>query len=343
MKLIPVVLIAGIAWLGAGSGCGGCSGDGVTDCQVQRHPESSLVYPGARDVSTQMHGENNGRNFIQNVAPTPAYAEIQFHTGDGPDRVIDWYDRQLKTRGWEDARSSGSGRYWQRGTSEQASIWRETYLQGAPYDFRYSLRSSRFPPLGPAAFPIGDPVSVEAVQSRDAGIQDYFGVTATADGAAATTEWSSIDFAYDALRLASRAESEQVAPPRAAYRLLTFQIPEYYDKPERMDQQGHLEKSALQILYEQGFKQLIAYTTSVAGVSADEFIDVRGDREVYELAIGYGPVRQTTYRGAGGVTLSALYRVATVSVVYAILPRLCGTGNPDCISLVPAPNSAVGP
>ena len=329
--------------LGAsGPACLVCTGDGVTDCQVQKHQEAGLVYPGTKDVNIQLHGESNGQNFIENVDPTPAYADIQFHSADGPDKVLDWYDRQLKARGWEDARSYGSGRYWQRGSNEQASVDRLTYLKDVPYDFRYWLRSSRFPPLGPAAFPIGDPVSVEAVQSRAVGIQDYFGAKPTADSAAATRQWSTIDFVYDAVRLASGADSEQMTPPRAAYRLLTFQLPEYYDQPERMDPQGHLLKSALELLYEQGFRQVTVSTTTLGGLSADEYIEVRGDREVYELAIGYGPVRQTSYFDANRGSVTAPYRVASVSVVYSILPRLCNVINPDCLALVPTPNSAVG-
>jgi hypothetical protein len=68
---------------------------------------------------------------------------------------------------------------------------------------------------------------------------------------------------------------------------------------------------------------------------------------VYEFAIAYGPVQTASYfryaNNPDSGTLTAPYRVATISTVYAILPRLCDVGNADCIALVPAPNSAVGP
>ena len=342
MRVVTLLLLL-LAAAVAGPACiVGCSGDGITDCQVKTHAEANLVYPGASDVKKQAQGENSGQGWIENVDPTPAYADTQFRSADSPDRVIDWYDRQLKARGWEDAQTFGYGRYWQRGGNEEASINPSGLLQAGPYDFRYSLLSSRFPALGPAASPIGDPVSVDAVKTRAAGIQDYFGTKYTEDSASASRKWSTVDFAYSTVRLASEAASEQASPARAAYRLITFQIPEYYDQPERMDSQGHLLTDSLHLLQAQGFKQLTVLKTTVAGAWADEYIETRGDHEVYELALGYGGVLQASYSDPNRGTLTAPYRVATVSAVYAILPKACSNDRPDCVELVPNPSSAAG-
>lgn len=324
---IPVMAVLLLTAAAGDPACIGCSGDGITDCQVQKHAEASLVYPGATGVTAQVKGEDNGQTWFENLSPTPAHADVQFHTSDAPSAVYAWYDQWLKTHAWEDAQTTGDGRYWQRGGNEQASINRLTYLKDSPYDFLYSLLSSRFPPNPPAAIQIGDPVSAAAVLSRDAGIQDYFGLKPTDNAAEAKRQWHESDFAYYALRMASRAEPEQASPPRAAYRLLTFQVAEY-------GIEGHLLSSALGTLDQQGFRRLANYTTTIAGAPADEYLEARGDREVYEIAIGYGPVTHG---------LSTSYRVATVSVVYAILPKACSAANPDCVNLAPAPNSAVGP
>ena len=334
----------------AGPACLVCTGDGVTDCQVGKHAEATLVYPGAHNVNTDLRGENNGQSWIQPVSPTPAYADIQFNSSDTTDKVIDWYDRWLKARGWEDAQTGGFGRYWQRGSREQASIDLLTYLKNVPYDFRYTLLSNRFDALGPAATPIGDPVNVAAVKTRHAGIQDGLGLHEvtyhTRDAEEAAKSWATTDQAIVVIRMASTSDSEQSAPPRAAFSLQTFQAPEYYNQPERNDPQGHLVTGTQKQLRQSGWRLLSSTSTSLAGVPADDYVFARGDHDVYEFAIGYGPVQATSYfryvNNPGSGTLTAPYRVATISVVYAILPRLCSVNNPDCIALVPAPNSAVG-
>ena len=335
----------------SGPACLVCTGDGVTDCQVGKHPEASLVYPGASNVNTELRGESNGQSWIEPVSPTPAYADIQFNSSDTTYKVIAWYDRWLKARGWEAAQTEGVGRYWQRGTNEQASIELLTYLKNVPYDFRYPLLSNRFEALGPPAAPIGDPVNVAAVTTRHVGIQDGFGLHEVAyntrDAEDAAKSWATTDPAFAVIRLASTSGSEQNAPPRAAFSLQTFQAPEYYNEPERNDRQGHFVTSTQQVLSQEGFRQLSRTSTSLAGVPADYYVLARGDREVYEFAIGYGPVQTASYfryaNNPASGTLTAPYRVTTVSAVYAILPKLCNVNNPDCIALVPAPNSAVGP
>jgi len=335
----------------SGPACLVCTGDGVTDCQVGKHPEASLVYPGASNVNTELRGENSGQNWIQSVSPTPAYADIQFNSSDTTYKVVDWYDRWLKARGWEDAQVGGAGRYWQRGSNEQASIYLLTYLKNVPYDFRYALESNRFEANRPPAAPIGDPVDVAAVTTRPEGIQSGFGLHEvpyhTRDAEEAAKSWATTDMAFVVIRMASTSDSEQTAPPRAAFSLQTFQAPEYYDQPERNDPEGHFVSGTQDTLRQAGWRQLSSASTSLAGVPGDEYVFARGDREVYEFAIAYGPVQIASYfrytNNPDSGTLTAPYRVATISAVYAILPRLCSVGNADCIALVPSPNSAVGP
>jgi hypothetical protein len=99
-------------------------------------------------------------------------------------------------------------------------------------------------------------------------------------------------------------------------------------------------------VYSEGFRQLSKQGTTLKGQPAVEFTYGRGDREVYELAIAYGPVLSTTFlrtvNNPVNGTWTAPYRVATISIVYAILPRACTATQADCLVLVPSPNAAIG-
>jgi hypothetical protein len=349
-------LLAALALGASGPACGICTGSGITNCQVSAHAEASLVYPGATTVSSSVAGENNGQNFIQNTSPTPAQAAIEFTSADTPDKVMVWYDNWLKARSWQDARFNGEGRYWQRGGNEQISIDLPLYRKDLPprvitYDYTYQLFSSRFPALNPAADPITEPVTVGAVSSRDVGITKYGGdeVTYGTPNASAIEEsWSTTGWIDTVVLLAARADAEQVAPPRAAYRLRILQLPEYFNEPayQGTDPEGNLLTQQQTFMYAEGFRLVVSGSTTLQGQPAVEFTYRRGDREVYELAIAYGPVLSTTFlrtvNNPVNGTWTAPYHVATISIVYAILPMACDAIQADCLALVPSPNAAIG-
>ena len=313
------------------------------------------MYPGARTLESSVHGEDNGENFIEDVAPTAAHAAIRFTTLDTPDRVISWYDAWLKAHGWEDARNGAPGRTWQRGSREQVTIDVPTYLHYLPkvtYDYSYRLLSSRFAPLPAAASPITDPVGVEAVDTRDAGVVPFayrFFAYGSAEATAEEQRWSSDGWIRDGIRMAKQSDAESTAPRRAAYRLETFQVPEYENTPQKQgdDPPGYLITVMRDELYQEGFLQISAGHTTLKGVRAVQYTYARGDREVYELAVGYGPDLSATYNrtvnNPANGQYTAKYRVATISLVYSILPKMCRTTDPDCVALAPAPDLAVGP
>jgi hypothetical protein len=359
-KLFWTAILGLLAGASVTSSCiassGTCSGDGVTTCQISQHAEAKLVYPGSRTVRNSVKGESSGDNFIEPTGPTPARVDVEFTTRDTPDKVIAWYDGWLKAHRWADTGPYG-GRSWQRGDREVFVIDVPVYRHDLPadvvtYDYSYVLYSSRFAPLSPALPAIRDPVSVEDVTTRNVGITKYgrdeyrYGTIEAAF--AEKSLWPSNGSIYSAILITESQDSEESQPARAAYRLRALEVPEYYDQPQEQvsDQRGHLLTEQKTRMYEEGFRLLSESATTLIGTSAVELKYGREDREVYTVAIAYGPDLKATYPRTGYAdtgSFTAPYRVATIAVAYAILPKSCTVTRNECLALVPDLSSAFSP
>jgi hypothetical protein len=172
----------------------------VTAWQLRLHPESSLTYPHAYRAGSYQKDEDdaNGWFRIENTGPSPAAAETQFYTADSVDKVVAWYEQWLSGRGWIDVVVQGGGsRGWNRGTNEEFNLGCGHQSDSADLwcDAQYYILSARFTLSYASAPPLGDPVSLAAVEQRQVGrlllVSPHFGPWAS--------KWSAADNARFAL------------------------------------------------------------------------------------------------------------------------------------------------
>jgi hypothetical protein len=335
LLVIAIGAVAGWYFFAGGNGR-------VTAWQLRLHSESSLTYPNSYRAGSYLKDEDdaNGWFRIENTDPTPAVAETQFYTPDSVDKVVAWYEQRLSPRGWADVVVQGDGsRRWDRGTNEEFGITCGHQSDSADLwcDVQYYILSPRFTQSYPPAAPLGDPVSLAAVQQRQVGLAAVGATTAdppdgTAEASAARQNWPS--FSGAGLRccgipviLRDVSAAQQGSPTLSAYHAITLQAVEY-DVPslhEVSQTFGHISSDMKFELEYSGFVQAGSESTLLFGQRADAFEFIRDDREALFYAMSYGPALHFPNSGYS-------YRVATLSVIYDVAPKGCSPARYECLS-----------
>ena len=316
----------------------------ITTFQLRLHPESSLTYPHSYRAGSYQQDEDdaNGWFRIENTGPSPAVAETQFYTADSVDKVVAWYEQWLSGHGWVDVVVQGDGsRRWNRGTNEELNVGCGHQSDSADLwcDVQYYILSARFRIAYPSAPPLGDPVSLAAVEQRQVGLAAVGATTAdprdgTAEASAARLNWPAMDGA--GLRccgtpviVMNASAAEQVSPSLSAHHAISLQAMEY-DVPSQYDIGRKFGQISMEMKFDleySGFIQVTSEPTLLFGQTADAFEFKRDDREFVFYAISFGPVVHTPNSGYS-------YRVTTLSVIYDVAPKACSAAKADCIDVL---------
>ena len=322
----------------AGAACTSSTGSGyVTVQEIQRHPEASLTYPGATNVTHMSDSElDTPDTFGQ--GPRPASTTTRFYTQDRIDRVIAWYDAWLSAHGWMDAVEQGNGnRRWERTRSE------EFYVDCSYQDpdgrrvclAAYTLRSPRFGAKVAPAPAFGDPVAEATVRSRSVGLEAVEGglqylsgppipMEGTPAAQAARARWPQGVCCASPVMLDDSAMAE--SPTRSAYHATLLEVAEYNRPDVSGGAFGNIERKEMLNLENSGFLLENVGLVGLNGASANVYVYERGLREAVILSVSYGPAMAA----AQGIA----YRVATVQIVYDVAPRSCDLSRPDCFDIL---------
>ena len=322
----------------ASAACSGSTvpvGD-VTTHDIQQHPEASLTYPGATNVTHMFDNElDTPDQFGQ--GPQPASAVTNFQTTDRVDRVVAWYDQWLAPHRWLDATDQGNGdRRWVRGANEDFFL-DCSYQAGAERTCiaAYTLRSAHFPARNAAAPALGDPVTEAVVRARQVGIaamedrvfylsRQPIPQDGTAGGGVARSRWPQGVCCAVPVLLDDSSMGE--SPTLSAYHAVQLQVAEYNRPDVQGGAFGSLERGEMRNLENSGFLLENTGTAALSGDRADAYVFERGLREAVIFLIGYGPA-MTAAQGIG-------YRVATVRIVYDVAPASCDLSRPECFDVL---------
>ena len=318
--------------------------NGVTAAEVRTHPESTLTYPVAYNVTSSQSDEVD-RGTFENITPSPATATTTFDTSDRVDRVVAWYDSWLGARGWHDIDRQGDGsRSWVRGKSEDFAV--DCSYAGQTGERRcmvaYVLRSARFKAPHPAVPAFGDPVAQATVAERLVGIaatedrvRYLSGAAIPPDGtpaaAAARAGWLQGFCCASPVMLDDSAMAE--SPTRSAYHAILLQVAEYNRPDVSGGAFGSIERNEILNLENSGFVLENAGRAALDGAPANAYLYERGLCEAVIFSISYGPA----LAAAQGIA----YRVATVRIVYDVAPLSCDLSRPECFDVLAGTAGAV--
>ena len=332
---MPKPTAAALVALLVGAACGFSTASGLTGADLKKHPEATLDYPGSHSLYFYLHDEEDKVGWT-NLPPSPAYAENQFSTSDGPDRVVAWYEAFLDAHGWQDTTIQGDGyRNWVRGRGEDFTLSCTTRAE-LVCDAWYTLRSSQFKAPYTAAPLIGDPVSLAAVQQRQIGLRatqsglDYReGKSVPVDGSpeasVARSDWATKTCCAVPVIMLDQAVGEQAAPSVSAYHLVLVDVAEYEGRDENGYTYPIIPANERAILANSGFVLENTGTGKLDGQDASAFVFMRGLREAIFFTVAYGPPVGT---------LAVKYRLATVRFIYDIAPASCPFSTAGCFKVL---------
>lgn len=333
---------AALVALLVGAACGFSTSSGLTAADLKKHPEATLHYPGSQSLYFYLHDEEDSIGWT-NLPPSPAYSENEFSTPDRPDRVVAWYEAFLDAHGWQDTTIQGDGyRNWVRGRGEDFNLNCRTQ---APLlcDAWYTLRSSQFKGTHTAAPPLGDPVSLAAVQQRQIGLRatqarlDYMeGKSVPVDGSPeasiARSDWATKTCCAVPVIVLDKAFAERAAPSVSAYHLVVVEVAEYDARDELGNTFPIIPANEKTNLANSGFVLENTGAGELGGEDATAFVFMRGLREAIFFTIAYGPQLGS---------LAVKYRIATVRLIYAVAPASCLLSTPGCFKVLFGAGDAV--